>query len=204
MKLFGKPGACSLAAHIVLRECGLDFTLVNVDLRSKQTERGEDYLLINSKGKVPALQLDDGSVLTEAAVIMHYLADSKADRMLLAPAGSLTRYHTLEWLNYIATELHKGFNPLFQPDTPAAYQMQLRAQLEARFRYVDEQLREKQWLMGLRFSIADAYLFVVTRWARAVQLDISQLSALESWFLRVAQRPAVIAALQAEGLALPV
>lgn len=200
MKLFCKPGACSLAVHIVLRECGLDFRLVNVDLSRQQTENGEDYQQINRKGKVPALQLDDGSVLTEAAVILHYLADLKADRQLLASAGSMTRYHTLAWLNYIATELHKSFIPLFQHETPDAYQARLRTQLEARFRYVDEQLREKQWLMGLRFTIADAYLFVMTRWAKALQLDIEPLADLQLWFTRVAQRPAVIATLQAEGL----
>ncbi len=200
MKLFCKPGACSLAAHIVLRECGLDFTVVNVDLPRQQTESGEDYQQINRKGNVPALQLDDGSVLTEAAVIMHYLADLKADRQLLAPAGSMTRYHTLAWLNYIATELHKSFSPLFQHETPDACQALLRTQLEARFRYVDEQLREKQWLMGLRFTVADAYLFVMTRWAKALKLEIDQLTDLQNWFTRVAQRPAVIAALKAEGL----
>ncbi|MFD1802820.1 glutathione transferase GstA [Mixta tenebrionis] len=200
MKLFSKPGACSLSPHIILRECGFDFTQVNVDLATKKTERGEDYLQINPKGQVPALQLDDGTLLTEGVAIVQYLADQKPDRQLLAPTGSLTRYHTLEWLSYISTELHKGFIPLFRPDTPENYKTQQREQLTAKFRYVDEALRDRQWLSGTRFSVADAYLFVVARWAKLVQLDLSAFQALAAWQARVAERPAVIAALKAEGL----
>lgn len=118
MKLFYKPGACSLASHITLREIGKDFTLDGVDLAKKRLENGDDYLAVNPKGQVPALLLDDGTLLTEGVAIMQYLADSVPDRQLLAPVSSLARYHTLEWLNYIATELHKGFTPLFRPDTP--------------------------------------------------------------------------------------
>lgn len=201
MKLYSKAGACSLSPHIILRECGLDFTQVNVDLASKQTERGEDYRQINPKGQVPALELDDGTLLTEGPAIVQYLADLKPDRQLLAPTGSLTRYHTLEWLNYIATELHKGFSPLFRPDTPDAYKAQQRQALESKFRYINSELQDKQWLVGTRFSVADAYLFVVARWAKAVQLDLSGLDALSAWQTRVAERPAVVAALKAEGLA---
>lgn len=201
MKLFSKAGACSLSPHIVLRECDLDFTQVNVDLAKKVTERGEDYLQINPKGQVPALELDDGTLLTEGTAIVQYLADLKPDRQLLAPAGSLTRYHTLEWLSYISTELHKGFSPLFLPDTPEEFKVKQREQLLTKFRYVDNALRDKQWLLGARFTVADAYLFVVTRWAKAVKLDLSALEALAAWQARVAERPAVIAALKAEGLA---
>ncbi|KQN53539.1 glutathione transferase GstA [Erwinia sp. E602] len=200
MKLFCKPGACSLSPHIILRETGLDFSLVNVDLQTKKTEQGEDYLRINPKGQVPALLLNDGSLLTEGVAIVQYLADLKSDRQLLAPAGSLTRYHTLEWLNYIATELHKGFSPLFRPTTPEEYKTLSRQQLLQKFSYVNNELNEKQWLMGLRFTVADAYLFTVTRWAQAVKLDLSGLDALNAWFERVAARPAVMAALKAEGL----
>ncbi|MBD8161744.1 glutathione transferase GstA [Erwinia persicina] len=200
MKLFCKPGACSLSPHIVLRECGFDFTLVTVDTQSKKTEQGEDYLLINPKGQVPALLLDDGSVLTEGVAIVQYLADLKPDRQLLAPSGSLTRYHTLEWLNFIATELHKGFSPLFRPTTPEEYKTLARAQLEQKFHYVNTELKEKQWLMGLRFTVADAYLFTVTRWAHSLKLNLSEFEALHAWFERVAARPAVTAALSAEGL----
>jgi len=201
MKLFCKAGACSLSPHIVLRECGLDFTQVNVDLMKKVTECSEDYWQINPKGQVPALELDDGTVLTEGVAIVQYLADLKPDRQLLAPVGSLTRYHTLEWLSFISSELHKTFTPLFKPDTPDDYKPLLRARLEQQFRYVDKALQDKQWLMGLRFSVADAYLYVMVRWAHALKLELDGLSALEAWFQRASQRPAVQAALKAEGIA---
>lgn len=200
MKLFCKPGACSLSPHIILRETGIDFTLITVDLQTKRTEQGEDYMQINPKGQVPALLLDDGTLLTEGVAIVQYLADLKSDRQLLAPCGSLTRYHTLEWLNYIATELHKGFTPLFRPTTSDEVKALTREQLEKKFIYVNGELKEKQWLMGLRFTVADAYLFTVTRWAHAMKLDLTGLDALNSWFDRVAERPAVAAALKAEGL----
>ncbi|URW96647.1 glutathione transferase GstA [Pantoea agglomerans] len=200
MKLFCKAGACSLSPHIVMRECGLDFTQVSVDLATKITERGDDFRQINPKGQVPALQLSDGSVLMEGVAIVQYLADLKPDRHLLAPVGSLTRYHTVEWLSYIGSELHKSFGPLFRPGYSDEVKAQTRSQLEAKFRYVDESLRDKQWLMGLHFSVADAYLFVVTRWAKALGLDLSGFTTLGAWFDRVAERPAVQAALKAEGL----
>ncbi|MDZ7278576.1 glutathione transferase GstA [Pantoea eucrina] len=200
MKLYCKPGACSLSPHIVARECGVDFTQINVDLQKKVTELGEDYWQINPRGQVPALQFDDGTLLTEGVAIVQYLADLKPDRHLLAPTGSLTRYHTLSWLSFISSELHKSFTPLFRPDTPDAYKPIVRAQLEKKFQSVNEALADKQWLMGLRFTVADAYLYVVTRWAKALQLDLTGLTALNAWFDRVAERPAVQAALQAEGL----
>jgi len=200
MKLYCKPGACSLSPHIVALECGLDFTQVNVDLQKKVTEQGEDYWQINPKGQVPALQFDDGSILTEGVAIVQYLADLKPDRHLLAPTGSLTRYHTLEWLSFVSSELHKSFTPLFRPDTPEEYKTIARAQLEKKYQQVNEALQDKQWLLGLRFTVADVYLFVVTRWAKAIKLDLAGLDALEAWFNRVAERPAVQAALKAEGL----
>lgn len=200
MKLYCKPGACSLSPHIVARECGLDFTQVNVDLQKKITEQGEDYWQINPKGQVPALQFDDGSLLTEGVAIVQYLADLKPDRNLLAPTGSLTRYHTLEWLSFVSSELHKTFSPLFRSDTPEEYKALVRAQLEKKYQAVNDALQDKQWLMGLRYTVADVYLFVVTRWAKAIKLDLSGLDALEAWFNRVAERPAVQAALKAEGL----
>ncbi|MDU6924406.1 glutathione transferase GstA [Franconibacter helveticus 513] len=200
MKLFYKAGACSLSPHIVLRESGLDFTLVKVDLAAKKTESGDDYLAINPKGQVPALQLDDGSLLTEGVAIVQYLADKVPDRQLLAPAGSMTRYHTLEWLNYIATELHKGFSPLFRPDTPEAYKQTARGLLEKKLQYVNDELTDKQWLMGLRFSVADAYLFTVLRWGKAIKLNFDGLDNIEHYLARMQARPAVAAALAAEGL----
>ncbi|MEW7314839.1 glutathione transferase GstA [Buttiauxella gaviniae] len=200
MKLYYKAGACSLSPHIILRETGIDFSLVKVDLAAKKTEDGSDYLEINAKGQVPALLLDDGSLLTEGVAIVQYLADKVPDRQLLAPAGSMTRYHTLEWLNYIATELHKGFSPLFNPATPDEYKTIARAALEKKFRYVDEELNDKQWLMGLRFSVADAYLFTVLRWANAVKLNLDGLSNIEAFMAHMKARPAVAAALAAEGI----
>lgn len=200
MKLFFKPGACSLSPHIILRETGLDFTLIKVDLQTKVTELGDNFLQINPKGQVPTLQFDDETILTEGVAIAQYLADLKPDRKLLAPVGSMTRYHTLEWLNYIATELHKTFSPLFRPTTPEEYKTLVRGQLLQKFSWVNEELKEKQWLMGLHFTIADAYLFTVTRWAKAIQLDLSEMSTLLAWFDRVAARPAVEEALKAEGI----
>ncbi|MTH48245.1 glutathione transferase GstA [Intestinirhabdus alba] len=200
MKLFYKPAACSLASHIILRESGKDFTLASVDLMNKRLENGDDYFAVNPKGQVPALLLDDGTLLTEGVAIMQYLADAVPDRQLLAPVGTISRYRTLEWLNYIATELHKGFTPLFRPDTPQAYQPTVRAALEKKLQYVDESLKNAQWIGGQRFTIADAYLFTVLRWAGAVKLNMEGLENIAAYMRRVAERPAVAAALKAEGL----
>ncbi|WP_202304314.1 glutathione transferase GstA [Dryocola clanedunensis] len=200
MKLYYKPGACSFSPHIILRETGLDFSLIKVDLASKRTEAGDDYFAVNPKGQVPALLMDDGSLLTEGVAIVQYLADKVPDRQLLAPAGSMTRYHTLEWLNYIATELHKGFSPLFNPATPEEFKTITRQALEKKFKYVNEELHDKQWLMGLRFTVADAYLFTVLRWAQALKLDLNGLSNIEAFMERMKARPAVEAAMAAEGI----
>lgn len=200
MKLFYKPGACSLASHITLRESGKDFSLIGVDLMQKRMENGDDFLKVNPKGQVPALLLDDNTLLTEGVAIMQYLADSVADRQLLAPVGSINRYKTLEWLNFIATELHKGFTPLFLPDTPEEYKPAVRALLDKKLAYVDESLANAEWITGSRFTIADAYLFTVLRWAFAVKLDMAGYKHIADYMARVAARPAVAAALAAEGL----
>ncbi|UAK18943.1 glutathione transferase GstA [Kluyvera sp. CRP] len=200
MKLFYKPGACSLASHITLRESGKDFTLIGVDLMHKRMENGDDFLKVNPKGQVPALLLDDNTLLTEGVAIMQYLADSVADRQLLAPIGSINRYKTLEWLNFIATELHKGFTPLFRPDTPEDYKPTVRALLDKKLAYIDESLAGAQWISGSRFTIADAYLFTVLRWAFAVKMDMAGYQNIADYMARVAARPAVAAALAAEGL----
>ncbi|HCL5922274.1 glutathione transferase GstA [Citrobacter amalonaticus] len=200
MKLFYKPGACSLASHITLRESGKDFTLDGVDLMKKRLENGDDFFAVNPKGQVPALLLDDGTLLTEGVAIMQYLADSVPDRQLLAPVSSISRYKTLEWLNYIATELHKGFTPLFRPDTPEEYKPTVRALLEKKMQYVDAALKERQWICGSRFTIADAYLFTVLRWAYAVKLNMDGLENIAAYMKRMAERPGVAAALKAEGI----
>ena len=200
MKLFYKPGACSLASHITLRESGKDFTLDGVDLMKKRLENGDDFFAVNPKGQVPALLLDDGTLLTEGVAIMQYLADSVPDRQLLAPVSSISRYKTLEWLNYIATELHKGFTPLFRPDTPEEYKPTVRALLEKKMQYVDGSLKEGQWICGSRFTIADAYLFTVLRWAYGVKLNMDGFTHIAAYMKRMAERPGVAAALKAEGL----
>ena len=200
MKLFYKPGACSLASHITLRESGKDFTLIGVDLMHKRTENGDDFLKVNPKGQVPTLLLDDNTLLTEGVAIMQYIADSVADRQLLAPVGTINRYRTLEWLNYIATELHKGFMPLFRPDTPEDYKPTARALLDKKLAYIDESLANAQWISGSRFTIADAYLFTVLRWAFAVKLEMAGYKNIAAYMERVAARPAVAAAMAAEGL----
>ncbi|CAI1664744.1 MULTISPECIES: glutathione transferase GstA [Serratia] len=200
MKLFYKAGACSLSPHIVLREAGLDFTAEKVDLALKKTESGANYLTINPKGQVPALLLDDGSLLTEGVAIVQYLADRVPDRALIPAAGTLSRYHAIEWLNYIATELHKGFSPLFNPKTPEEYKTIAREKLDTQFDYLDSVLAKQHFLLGNKFSVADAYLFTILRWAIALQFDIKKRSQLSAYFDRVAARPAVDATLNAEGL----
>ncbi|BFI62066.1 glutathione S-transferase [Yersinia pseudotuberculosis] len=200
MKLFYKPGACSLSPHIVLREAGLDFSIERVDLVTKKTETGADYLSINPKGQVPALVLDDGSLLTEGVAIVQYLADKVPDRHLIAPSGTLSRYHAIEWLNFIATELHKGFSPLFNPNTPDEYKTIVRERLDKQFSYVDSILAKHDYLLGNKFSVADAYLFTVSRWANALNLQIKERSHLDQYMARVAERPAVKAALAAEDI----
>lgn len=200
MKLFYKAGACSLSPHIVLREAGLDFTAEKVDLAQKKTESGADYLAINPKGQVPALVLDDGSLLTEGVAIVQYLADRVPDRNLIPAAGTLSRYHAIEWLNYIATEIHKGFSPLFNPKTPEEYRVIARDKLFSQFSYLNSVLEKQHYLLGQRFSVADAYLFTVLGWAKHMQFDLKAYPHLTAYLERVAARPAVDATLKAEGL----
>lgn len=200
MKLFYKPGACSLSPHIVLRETGLDFTLEKVDLAAKTTEHGSDFLQTNRKGQIPALLLDDGELLTEGAAIVQYLADKVPDSQLLAPVGNLKRYQTLAWLNYVATELHKSFVPLFRPVTPEDYKLVVRQELEKKLCYVNNELEGKQWITGAQFTVADAYLFTVLRWGYAVQLDFSGLNNIVRYMDQAKIRPAVAAALAAENI----
>ncbi|AHV45475.2 glutathione S-transferase [Salmonella enterica subsp. enterica serovar Enteritidis str. EC20120929] len=188
MKLFYKPGACSLASHITLREIGKDFTLDGVDLAKKRLENGDDYLAVNPKGQVPALLLDDGTLLTEGVAIMQNWQCSFARSD--PPHGP----------SQTQTELHKGFTPLFRPDTPETLKPAVRAALEKKFQYVDESLSDDQWICGQRFTIADAYLFTVLRWAYGVKLNMDGLTHIESYMQRVAKRPTVAAALKAEGL----
>lgn len=199
MKLYYAPGACSLAPHIVAREAGIDLDLVKVDLAAKRTEAGEDYAAVNPKGSVPALSLDDGELLTENAVILQYLAGQAAAAGLM-PERGLERYRLLEWLNFIATELHKGFGPLWNPATPAEFKQATREALGRKFDYLQQALEGREWLTGDRFTVADAYAFVVLNWTALHDIDLSRWPGLADFSRRVAQRPAVRAALEAEGL----
>ena len=202
MKLYYSPGACSLAPHIALREAGLPFELEKTDLRAKRTETGADFAAINPKGQVPTLQLDDGEVLTENAVINQHIADQSPASGLLPPAGTMERYRALEWLTFVTTELHKGFSPLFKPNTPDDYKPIVKENLSARFAHVDRHLAGgRPYLTGDTFTAPDAYLFVMLAWADKMGLDLSKLASLKAYHERVAARPKVREALQAEGLA---
>jgi glutathione S-transferase len=200
MKLYYSPGACSLSPHIVLREAGFDVQLERVDLKTGQTETGRDYKSVNPLGYVPALELDDGEVLTEGPAIVQYLADRVPDKRLAPPAGSLARYRLMEWLNFVSTELHKGFGPLFNPEFPKDAKSIVRAQLERRLGETQRRLADKPYVLGEDFSVADAYLFTVLGWGKYVGLDLASWPGLVAYLGRVAARPGVQAALKAEGL----
>ncbi|HET7794833.1 MAG TPA: glutathione transferase GstA [Rhizobacter sp.] len=200
MKLYYAPAACSLAPHIVLRETGQPFTLEKVDTAKHLTPAGTDYYTLNPKGQVPLLQLDDGSLLSEGPVIVQYIADRAGATTLMPAAGSLARYRVMEWQNYITSELHKTFSPLFSPDFDAATKATLRAALRKKYAWVDSQLEGREHLTGADFTAADAYLFVVTGWAKFVDLDLSHLPHLQAFLKRVSARPAVREAMKAEGL----
>ncbi len=200
MKLYYSPGACSLAAHIVLRETGSKFETEKVDLKTKRTSTGADYSRINPKGYVPALELDNGQVLTEAGTVIQYIADAKNELNLVPEYGTLERYRLMEWINFISSEIHKAFGPLFKPDTPEATKQNQKTMLAKRFDYLAEQLKGKQYLMGETFTVADAYLFTVLNWTAPMQIDLAPWPILQTYMARVATRPAVNDALKAEGL----
>lgn len=199
MKLYYSPGACSLAPHIVLREIDRPFELERVDLKSHRTAGGADYLTINPKGYVPALQLND-EILTENAVVLQYLADLAPERQLAPPYGTFARYRLQEWLNFIATELHKTYGPLFHPDTPPATAARARARLGERFVYLDGWLLDRGTLTGETFTVADAYMFVMLRWCERFEIDRQLWPNLDLYYLKILDRPSVQAAMGAEGL----
>jgi glutathione S-transferase len=201
MKLYYSPGACSLSPHIVLREAGYSFDIEKVDLGAKKTESGADFTAINAKGYVPALKLDDGQVLTEGPVIVQYLADRKPESKLVPANGTPERYKLLEWLNYITAELHKSLGSLFNPKMPEAWQGETRTAIGKKLDYLSKQLEGRSFLLGDSFSVADAYLFTVLGWTKYVGIDLAKWPVLTAYAGRVAQRPAVQAALKAEGLA---
>ena len=199
MKLYYSPGACSLAPHIALSEAGLAADIVKVDLRKHTLADGTDYYTINPKGYVPLLELDDGNRLSEVAVILQYIADRKPGT--LAPVfGGLDRYRLMEWLNFIATELHKQFSPLWYPTTPDATKEAQKTKLASRFEYLSKTLGAQPYLTGQAFTIADAYLFTILNWAPMLKVDLSSFPALTEFQARVAARPAVHRVLVTEGL----
>lgn len=200
MKLYFSPGACSLSPHIALREADADFELEQVDLRSKQTKSGGDFRKVNPKGMVPVLQLDSGDTLTEGPAIVQYIADQNPAAGIAPPLGSIARYHLMEWLNFITSELHKNFTPLFKPTTPEDYKKMARDNLAERYTYLNAKLAGKQYLMGERFTVADGYAFTVTNWTRILKIDLAPWPNVAAFIERVRARPKVQEALKAEGL----
>ncbi len=200
MKLYYSPGACSMAVHIVAREAGLPLELVKVDIPNKKTERGDDYWKINPKGYVPALQLDSGEVLTEVGVICQYLADRNPGAGLVSKAGTLERYHEMEWLNFAATEIHKQLGALFNPKmTPEMKQVQLGV-IDRRFNALEKMLG-RPYAMGERFSAVDAYLFAVLNWTHALKIDLARWPGIQALLSRVGERLQVRETMKTEGLA---
>jgi len=198
MKLYFSPGACALHPQIALREAGLKFDLVRVDLRAHKLHDGTDFYGINPKGYVPVLELDDGSRLTEGAVIDQYVADKNPGAKILPPVGSLERIRTQEWLHFIGTELHKQFSPLFNPQLPDADKAAQRKKIGGRFDYVQKELGDKPFLLGDTFTVADAYLFNMLRWTQFTGIDLAGWPGLSAYFARVEGRPSVKASLEAE------
>ncbi|MFC5581313.1 glutathione transferase GstA [Rhodanobacter terrae] len=199
MKLYYSPGACSLSPHIVALEAGIDLPLEKVDGKAKRTESGADFWQVNPKGYVPALVLDNGELLTEGTAIVQYLADLKPASGLAPANGTLARYRLQEMLGYINSELHKTYSPLFKPETPAEVRQERKEYLRKRYALLEGVLAKQPWLLGEHFTVADAYLFTVTNWAKPVELDLSGFPALLAFQKRAAERPAVRAALEAEG-----
>ena len=200
MKLYYSPGACSLAPHIVLNESDLPFTLVKANLKAHQLEDGSDYYQTTSKGQVPLLELDNGARLSEGPAITQYIADQVPAKKLAPANGTMERYRVQEWLNFVTSELHKGIGGLFNPAMPDDGKAVIRAKAADKLKWVDQQLEGKQYLMGDAFTIADAYLFTITNWTGNTGIDISGMKNLSAFQARMAGRPAVQAALKAEGL----
>jgi glutathione S-transferase len=200
MKLYYSPGACSLSPHIVLEEAGLPYEPVLASTKTHKLQDGTDYYTINPKGYVPLLELDDGQRLTEGPAIVQYLADLVPGKNLAPANGTMARYRLQEWLNFITSELHKGIGGMFNPAMPEEGKAVMRARATDRLKWVDNQLAGKAYVMGDTFSVADAYLFTVARWSKLVGIDISGLTQLTAYLERVAARPAVQAAMKAEGL----
>jgi glutathione S-transferase len=200
MKLYYSPGACSLSPHIALLEAGLPYDLVKVDLRAKKLDNGDDYLKVNPKGQVPALSLDGGELVTEGPVIVQMIADKAAGKNLAPARDSAERYKLLEWLNFVTTELHKNFGPMFSPVLSDDAKAFFKDRVMGKFKYVDSQLAGRDYLMGKQFTVVDGYLFTMLTWADRLKFDLSGLPNLLAYKARVAARPKVQEALTKEGL----
>jgi glutathione S-transferase len=200
MKLYYSPGACSLSPHIALLEAGLPYDLVKVDLRAKKLENGDDFLAINPKGQVPALVLDSGELVTEGPVIVQMIADKAAGKNLAPARDSAERYKLQEWLTYINSELHKNIGPMFSPVLADDAKNFFKDRAIGKFRYVDSQIKGRDYLMGKQFTVADGYLFTMLSWADRMKFDLSGLTNLKAYQARVSARPMVQAALTKEGL----
>ncbi len=198
MKLYFSPGACSLASHITLRELGLPFEAMKVDMKTKTTKAGADFNAINPKSYVPTLELDDGAVLTEGPTILQYLADQKPSAGLAPANGTMTRYRLQEWLGFINSEIHKTFSPLFHADTPEQTKQTLVEKLGKRFDYVQKTLSKNEYLMGNGFTVADAYLYTVLNWTGFLGIDLGKWPTLKAYHARIGSRPTVQAAHKAE------
>ncbi|MBV8659833.1 MAG: glutathione transferase GstA [Burkholderiales bacterium] len=201
MKLYFSPGACSMSPHIVLQESGLTFTLEQVDLKTHRTASGKDYFTINPKGQVPVLELDDGAILTEGPAIVQFLADRAPEHKLAPAAGSFERVQLQEWLNFISTELHKGFSPLWNAKTPEETKIAAWERLTKWLGLLEGRFATHRFVMGNDFSVADAYLYTVLNWTTFLKRPLTDWPAVEAYMARVAERPAVQRTLQAEGLA---
>jgi glutathione S-transferase len=200
MKLYYSPGACSLSPHIALLEAGLPYDLVKVDLRAKKLDNGDDFLKVNPKGQVPALALDSGELVTEGPVIVQMIADKVSAKNLAPARDSAERYKFLEWLNYITSEVHKNFGPLFSPVLSDDAKAFFKDRVMGKFKYLDGALAGHDYLMGKQFTVADGYLFTMLCWADRMKFDLSALPNLLAYKARVAARPKVQEALTKEGL----
>lgn len=200
MKLYYSPGACSLSPHIVLHETGLPHEAVLASTKTHKLQDGTDFYTLNPKGYVPLLELDSGERISEGPVIVQYIADQAPASGLIPAAGTMERYRVMEWLNFISSEMHKSYTPLFTPGMPEEAKALARAKLRSRYEWLDQQLAGKAYLSGDRFCVADAYLFTVTNWAPRVGVDLAGLEHLAAFMQRTATRPAVQAAMKAEGL----
>lgn len=201
MKLYYSPGACSLSPHIALREIGMAFEMDEVDLKSKKTKGGENYLSINPNGYVPALKLEDGQILTEAAVVVQYIADQRPDVALAPPAGTLARYRLQEWLHFIGTELHKGMSPLYNAKANEEYRTSLKERLHKRLGHLAKAVAERPFVMGDTFTVVDGYAFYVLRaWQKQTKTDLSPWPPLAGYYKELSGRPSVQKALEVEGI----